>query len=206
MGPRPDGRGKSELGGGRRRPVRRQWGRGQTAAESRVACRHNVNLQARQWGRGQTAAERSRRNSAVCPEVSVNGAAARRPRKVGEFGDWRVVGVGRQWGRGQTAAERRHGGLDVDLLPRVNGAAARRPRKDRVGILAAPRPEASMGPRPDGRGKAKRGGMSFHVEAASMGPRPDGRGKLGASGPTAVQSSRQWGRGQTAAERLQPRP
>ena len=36
---------------------------------------------------------------------------------------------------------------------------------------------------------------------ASMGPRPDGRGKLEAKNQMGVLSERQWGRGQTAAER-----
>ena len=59
----------------------------------------------------------------------------------------------------------------------VNGAAARRPRKDGEGQLWRAWPVASMGPRPDGRGK--------------MGPGEAAGAALG----------RQWGRGQTAAER-----
>ena len=60
-----------------------------------------------------------------------------------------------QWGRGQTAAERR-GAASVD----------------------AQMPFASMGPRPNGRGKPR----SLHAPRlgtwASMGPRPNGRGKV----------------------------
>ena len=92
-------------------------------------------------------------------EIGVNGAAARRPRKACA-GAWPLaIRASRQWGRGQTAAE--------SLIDSV------------VRPTAMP---ASMGPRPDGRGKPHRG------EAVMV------RGK------------RQWGRGQTAAESRAPLP
>ena len=108
----------------------------------------------------------------------------------------------RQWGRGQTAAERRRNGRALADGMGVNGAAARRPRKEEfcTGLSLAssasmgPRPDgrgkeidvlwdevrrfASMGPRPDGRGKARLARPSSLGVIASMGPRPDGRGKL----------------------------
>ena len=60
-----------------------------------------------------------------------------------------------------------------------------------------------MGPRPDGRGKAaERAGQDLCAIYASMGPRPDGRGKRLERGSARGQAhQRQWGRGQTAAER-----
>ena len=83
----------------------RQWGRGQTAAERVIPTCRLVMIGARQWGRGQTAAESTERmprpsapppsmgprpdgrgksafGPSRCVVVSVNGAAARRPRKV----------------------------------------------------------------------------------------------------------------------------
>ena len=58
MGPRPDGRGKGPM------PAMRGAGR------------------VRQWGRGQTAAESNHPAMYPLAIPSVNGAAARRPRKV----------------------------------------------------------------------------------------------------------------------------
>ena len=66
------------------------------------------------------------------PQVGVNGAAARRPRKGAGGGGACVRSCLRQWGRGQTAAE---SGMtdEIDrIVSSVNGAAARRPRKVRV--------------------------------------------------------------------------
>ena len=81
MGPRPDGRGKVVA----------------------VICIAGAAL--RQWGRGQTAAESGGRlRYDACLQASVNGAAARRPRKVVTAPT--TAGYNqRQWGRGQTAAE-----------------------------------------------------------------------------------------------------
>ena len=129
MGPRPDGRGKTMRGLGRREPAPRQWGRGQTAAERLYLLYKPLARALRQWGRGQTAAE--------------SDASARNGAR-----DWL-----RQWGRGQTAAER-------------SSCACRSKRR-----------------------------------LASMGPRPDGRGKQRMSPEQVADNLRQWGRGQTAAER-----
>ena len=128
MGPRPDGRGKLQTGVSSQEARKRQWGRGQTAAESSVRLVSNIGGQGCQWGRGQTAAERARtvralyglgasmgprpdgrgklpRRAQAARITCVNGAAARRPRK----------GPARRRSR---TTERC-----------VNGAAARRPRK-----------------------------------------------------------------------------
>ena len=177
MGPRPDGRGKpvccslggqtgSVNGAAARRPRKgqvrsqpvchnalRQWGRGQTAAESlqepltyrRILL---ASMGPRPDGRGKSA---HRQGGGAAP--SVNGAAARRPRKAVLARARRSAAIG------------------------VNGAAARRPRKVRVHA--------------DGQAHA----------AASMGPRPDGRGKVFLTGALLSRFLRQWGRGQTAAER-----
>ena len=225
MGPRPDGRGKSS-------PMTctsstrntRQWGRGQTAAERIWRGIATPSGRKRQWGRGQTAAESRDRNghdhvarlasmgprpdgrgktrlvAARAWPARVNGAAARRPRK--------VPSVGGCAGRAIS----------------VNGAAARRPRKVAYGAAGGVASLASMGPRPDGRGKPHPSRRRMRGPRASMGPRPDGRGKLGGVPrmPAGVVASmgprpdgrgkppappkppagagRQWGRGQTAAE------
>ena len=105
MGPRPDGRGKYTNQLTVIIVYLRQWGRGQTAAESIGAVSHPRRPGGRQWGRGQTAAESAGRSFRRTAAARVNGAAARRPRKV----TTRVLPAsvsGRQWGRGQTAAER----------------------------------------------------------------------------------------------------
>ena len=155
MGPRPDGRGKNQPASAMaNRGRRRQWGRGQTAAESCPGwqCRRpraGVNGAAARRPRKVCGAGRN------CPAgTSVNGAAARRPRK-GNGALPALSARRRQWGRGQTAAEsgrehvRRNFQLDASM-----GAAARRPRKGcRQGPSHVPE-AASMGPRPDGRGKA----------------------------------------------------
>ena len=176
MGPRPNGRGKVSRSTSSSISAWRQWGRGQTAAES-GACRPGLNSWTwRQWGRGQTAAERrghakfSRRlRASMGPRPNgrgkvgrrywgcevderVNGAAAKRPRKAAA----RPAGRGcrpRQWGRGQTAAESVGSVGSVDALPRVNGAAAKRPRKGHELPCDPCKCVASMGPRPNGRGK-----------------------------------------------------
>ena len=177
MGPRPDGRGKArpQPHGGLGR--RRQWGRGQTAAESR-AWRQALNRTLasmgprpdgrgksdgpiqpvsgaeRQWGRGQTAAERPGLQSRTDLQFCVNGAAARRPRKVRRPDGWHFIPPVRQWGRGQTAAER------MPPAQRPNQMGRRQWGRGQTAAESACLPwegggyKASMGPRPDGRGKS----------------------------------------------------
>ena len=225
MGPRPDGRGKFAAVVRRLYSVTRQWGRGQTAAESR-------------WG--ATSGGRYPR---------VNGAAARRPRKAegrkrlaarkrasmgprpdgrgkNSFRELEIHDIGASMGPrpdGRGKRQHRPGGSRCRL--RVNGAAARRPRKDCIadasassaaGVngAAARRPRKALVPpspgtaawRQWGRGQtaAERAARrrAARRRPASMGPRPDGRGKLAAIGAAPVLWLRQWGRGQTAAESL----
>ena len=251
MGPRPDGRGKLRRGLDDDSACLasmgpRPDGRGKTDGNAYILALHPASMgprpdgrgkaaplrafgppPPRQWGRGQTAAESMSSTAITTAAVSVNGAAARRPRKaraspgapggrtasMGPRPDGRgkpaaarrhlIVSV-RQWGRGQTAAERVAEDSDGVDHPGVNGAAARRPRKASGARKGARPPFASMGPRPDGRGKlpmrelpplagacvngaaARRPRKDveylplFTVALASMGPRPDGRGKEGA--------------------------
>ena len=174
MGPRPNGRGK---------PAR-------TTCFARTAP---ASMGPRPNGRGKAALKASSLRAS-----RVNGAAAKRPRKV-EAGRALIGKSLRQWGRGQTAAE--------STCP----------------LFGANYPPASMGPRPNGRGKAakilsvgwthgvngaaaKRPRKVAHhaagrtVPPASMGPRPNGRGKCVVETPMKKLFLRQWGRGQTAAE------
>ena len=182
----------------------RQWGRGQTAAESRYfafTCAISIaSMGPRPDGRGKGGGApkvervlpasmgprpdgrgKCEPSRAVSPAPRVNGAAARRPRKARPRPP-ALASILRQWGRGQTAAESwRHQGRPCQGL------------------------SASMGPRPDGRGKRLRLGGGRGRAIASMGPRPDGRGKLDARDGDPGGGRRQWGRGQTAAERGRPR-
>ena len=114
----------------------------------------------------------------------------------------------RQWGRGRMAAE---------------GSAAV--------FSTGPGAFASMGPRPDGRGRPDHDQDRNRRDHASMGPRPDGRGRgyslasaarcmtcvngAAAGWPRKAATSqhlsrrvavRQWGRGRMAAEGSPPRP
>ena len=177
MGPRPNGRGKQWTATIQYHADKRQWGRGQTAAESsgrptnRSAC-HCVNGAAAKRPRKGLA--ESRRGSAG---AGVNGAAAKRPRKV-------------------TKAE-----SPFSRPLRVNGAAAKRPRKVVAPLAFAGPLGASMGPRPNGRGKLHFQGRPPCLQCASMGPRPNGRGKAAPRACAHCGRARQWGRGQTAAER-----
>ena len=137
--------------------------------------------------------------------------------------------MSRQWGRDRMAAEgpavrkivkERHDG--------VNGAATGWPRKvQRAGIIPNDPRQASMGPRPDGRGRpccgTDRGRAATGVNGAATGwprkvvvalyqPVPDqrqwGRDRMAAEGPkliipNAEPERRQWGRDRMAAEGLQ---
>ena len=206
------------------RPPTRQWGRGQTAAESLPADMVREIDGLRQWGRGQTAAESCNPLRHLGGVAGVNGAAARRPRKAYSAFHGHVAKA-RQWGRGQTAAESK-GQVTVNL-----GTKQRQWGRGQTAAescldfdLASPAAAASMGPRPDGRGKGRRPDNADPCQQgvngaaarrprkvaigaprpppliASMGPRPDGRGKSAPAGDADGRALRQWGRGQTAAE------
>ena len=205
MGPRPNGRGKCHGAAAYRRDIRRQWGRGQTAAE-RVGLRTRpYGGDPRQWGRGQTAAERERAPSPWARGGGVNGAAAKRPRKGSDMLNL-LIRIGRQWGRGQTAAESGRAWRAWPPNKRVNGAAAKRPRK--VAGMSLLRHALCYKGRQWGRGQTaaerstttRTAGMRTRVNgAAAKRPRKVHAHDITRRSPL----QRQWGRGQTAAERAQ---
>ena len=202
MGPRPDGRGRRRGPGGSRRGVwasmgPRPDGRGRACIELQPCYSYlRVNGAAagwprkvrgfdslptdsemRQWGRGRMAAEGARRPPTRPESASVNGAAAGWPRKV-MGADYSYMDPMRQWGRGRMAAEGGRGRRPVALeWTGVNGAAAGWPRKVVIGSIVCSQLSASMGPRPDGRGRIVPHRLYQRLGAASMGPRPDGRGR-----------------------------
>ena len=128
MGPRPNGRGKSDM---RRHAT---WDSGFNGAAAKRPRKVIVILVvvaaiALQWGRGQTAAESSEPYLLMAPHTW----ASMGPRPNGR-GKLRTLADGSvdlalQWGRGQTAAESTL--LRRRIAPRYsfNGAAAKRPRK-----------------------------------------------------------------------------
>ena len=131
MGPRPDGRGRAGPTA-RRAPLKtRQWGRGRMAAEGGMPAQPKgaghgcVNGAAAGWPRKGD-------NTAAGDTLTarVNGAAAGWPRKAVSATRWRYRFTRRQWGRGRMAAEGR-----------------------RPAIIGRSLNAASMGPRPDGRGR-----------------------------------------------------
>ena len=153
----------------------------------------------RQWGRGRMAAE------GLDPAVS------------------QVAGRLRQWGRGRMAAEGAAAEPQSTKDERVNGAAAGWPRKVVSPRRSHPRHPASMGPRPDGRGRARHADLILAVFERQW-----GRGRMAAEGTTTTATARrpcgvngaaagwprkvltgmagttvwlrQWGRGRMAAE------
>ena len=131
-----------------------------------------------QWGRGRMAAEGRGRRQARPPEPRFNGAAAGWPRKAHAPAP-RHAHRQLQWGRGRMAAE----GLAAVgfwLTPRAlqwgRGRMAAEGCAQRA--KGGRRKNASMGPRPDGRGRLAVPPARRAAGAASMGPRPDGRGRL----------------------------
>ena len=227
MGPRPDGRGRGRAGRARprRRPASmgpRPDGRGRQPMFKLQSDQH-----ARQWGRGRMAAEGCGSAGLSRRAGCVNGAAAGWPRKacrphvpdavrdnasMGPRPDGRgrsgylilmIFSLGRQWGRGRMAAEGALGATRPER-PRgrqwgrgrmaAEGYEARRQRRGRAH-------KASMGPRPDGRGRhgqARRGsGAPGRVNGAAAGWPRKGTHTYGF---TRLQRWRQWGRGRMAAE------
>ena len=176
MGPRPDGRGRIRAAAVETRGMRLQWGRGRMAAEG-TSCRraHPLHIGFNgaaagwprkvrgggrahplpfllQWGRGRMAAEGLWRYFRHHRRSCFNGAAAGWPRK-GPSRPWRRRG---SWG--------------------FNGAAAGWPRKG-----PSPAGAKILSPLQWGRGRMAaeggRPGHALHAGRASMGPRPDGRGR-----------------------------
>ena len=133
--------------------------------------------------------------------AGVNGAAAGWPRKAFQGPHGGAVMAERQWGRGRMAAEGVDKSRCISLACRcVNGAAAGWPRKGAMPGSPPPPNSASMGPRPDGRGRA-----GPQLAGAEPPRRQWGRGRMAAEGLRPAEFSplrrrRQWGRGRMAAE------
>ena len=227
MGPRPNGRGKTAPprttcksrgvnGAAAKRPRKAAWARPRAlpAELASMGPRPNgrgkfmstlssalgligASMGPRPNGRGKSSSSPSRP-----PTTRVNGAAAKRPRK-DQICVLFLHGVLlRQWGRGQTAAESRKVSTCTQppslasMGPRPNGRGKVRQAISNIGRGGT----ASMGPRPNGRGKHVQPRRPPGRVGASMGPRPNGRGKAAPAPLLAPSVMRQWGRGQTAAE------
>ena len=136
----------------------------------------------RQWGRDRMAAEGSRIWS-VCTDEA-----------------WR------QWGRDRMAAEggrRRRRGRRPCLRQWGRDRMAAEGRRRRSWCRESRR--ASMGPRPDGRGRLLIPAGLGQPDGASMGPRPDGRGRDARRHAYGIGLwLRQWGRDRMAAEGTAP--
>ena len=155
----------------------RQWGRDRMAAEGLAHEAERVIRAERQWGRDRMAAEGGRFSAGAPAHTCVNGAATGWPRKVDAGGRQEHPQVG------------------------VNGAATGWPRKahlcqGQAHLLSV----ASMGPRPDGRGRWQLGaglyGQVPGVNGAATGwPR-----KEAAVFNAGRELARQWGRDRMAAE------
>ena len=154
MGPRPLGRGRGPpavvvVGGVVASMGPRPLGRGRVKRSKSASAAHEASMGPRPLGRGR------RRHRQADREA-----------------------VGRQWGRDLSAAE---GTCAMKGRPRsrhsVNGAATSRPRKDR-----------------------NQASLIIDVHNASMGPRPLGRGRAKAIDDCGPFPRRQWGRDLSAAE------
>ena len=179
MGPRPFGRGRQHnptYTAGKFMLL--QWGRDLSVAEgSSSEAAAGADSCSLQWGRDLSVAEGCRRQK-----------RRRRDRQL-------------QWGRDLSVAE---GSPDLwnQLSPGVcfNGAATFRSRKGGVPRPAQHALDASMGPRPFGRGRLQPGQSLSRSGGASMGPRPFGRGRRLTAGEFEAWARLQWGRDLSVAE------
>ena len=158
MGPRPFGRGRSPLRGGTPKVTGAlQWGRDLSVAEGAYCdiflCGHlHASMGPRPFGRG-------RHLAAI----------------------WRYAAiVALQWGRDLSVAEGSSSSSCTDASScGFNGAATFRSRKaDKSRTLVQRFRNASMGPRPFGRGRVFLELLVNPIAEASMGPRPFGRGRF----------------------------
>ena len=176
MGPRPDGRGRRRARGATRR-----------------AC--GVNGAAAGWPRKATSQACTRRRG-----PRVNGAAAGWPRKVFSH-DFCAARVRlRQWGRGRMAAEGAVAARARRQAIMRQWGRGRMAAEGGIATLTSVGENASMGPRPDGRGRLMYQACLLRYATASMGPRPDGRGRYVPYFILSFLWLRQWGRGRMAAE------
>ena len=179
--------------------ARLQWGRGRMAAEGGRGARRErepvASMGPRPDGRG-------RRRAASRPAASLTlqwgrGRMAAEGRALAIFG---VAPLELQWGRGRMAAE---GFACMCTLTPPTKLQWGRGRMAAEGLSARTNPRcrrASMGPRPDGRGRARAvqgmpiGGARFNGAAAGWPRKADLRTEAPA------EESLQWGRGRMAAE------
>ena len=129
MGPRPDGRGRDVSALVQVAYGGLQWGRGRMAAEGGECVGGGGAECGLQWGRGRMAAEGRQSRRRPRARRCFNGAAAGWPRKDASIEHGLLVEFG------------------------FNGAAAGWPRKVRAWQINCKGKPASMGPRPDGRGR-----------------------------------------------------
>ena len=163
--------------------------------------REGIGLMMRQWSRGRLAAEGARYLS----RRSFSGTASMEPRPVGRGrarpGRSRGSTFLRQWSRGRLAAEGCNRVSAHSRISCVNGAAAGWPRKVVGRLLFGIVRQASMEPRPVGRGRPTRcttacaGPTSVNGAAA-------GWPRKAAHAPDLFYADalRQWSRGRLAAE------
>ena len=130
-----------------------------------------------QWGHGPKAVDGRTSAARMRPLSGFNGATARRPWTVGSS-PWRAS----------------------QLRSSFNGATARRPWTVADGPCQGGGHDASMGPRPEGRGRVVRPHTLVVRAMASMGPRPEGRGRRLMSAKLACLATLQWGHGPKAVD------
>ena len=178
----------------------RPFGRGRRQGAPVAYAGHAASMGPRPFGRGRRALGTRLRIQVR----RVNGAATVWPRKVDVPTDsppiWiGVNGAATVWPRKVLKQNRL-----LQCIISVNGAATVWPRKDHGAECHKHKVQASMGPRPFGRGRLKQGS-----ETIGHRPRQWGRDRLAAEGGRVAQvrrgaRRRQWGRDRLAAEGGQP--
>ena len=131
-----------------------QWGHGPKAVDGDEPCHAFGALGQLQWGHGPKAVDGGRRPAGGGPAGwGFNGATARRPWTGRQIGLYHSDGVGLQWGHGPKAVDGSRPPRCASRPTCFNGATARRPWTDRRRARPRVPRHASMGPRPEGRGR-----------------------------------------------------
>ena len=153
MEPRPEGRGDIRAANSARICWRLQWSRGPKAAETGGRFRGASDAGLLQWSRGPKAAETRASCIAVSPSHALQWSRGPKAAETTAAASRSPSVAKLQWSRGPKAAETPHEGASP-------GDAC----------------EASMEPRPEGRGDYRRASGRCRRPDASMEPRPEGRG------------------------------